>query len=61
MYKWGEPVTGWRQYPPNLQRDLEARRAKLQERTDLIRQQCAAIKANCEKNHKGSSEDSCGA
>ena len=53
------PVGGWRNYPPangserRIQRDLDCRDRRRDERVDLVKRQMAQIARDCSTQHEG--------
>ena len=46
------PVQGWRNYPPRVERDLESRKARVDDRRKLINQQLELVKRICREKHQ---------
>lgn len=48
------PVRGWRNYPVRPAVDIETRARRLNERAELIREQCELIVRICRERHQSS-------
>lgn len=46
------PVTGWRNYPSRIERDIESRNQRINERMDLVKSQLALVVRSCLAKHQ---------